>query len=210
MVVSYSSIGAGVGKIVNGYCVKLVGGRNSASLYMIGIAAFSIMLSTTSNAYSYAIAGMEFCASIMWVACNEIFSTKYEDDPKKFSKAITKLSLASTSGTLVAKTAGAGLLVFLPWRNVARVSALFAILGAIVMQLTEPVVSNAPTIPSQRNSSLEAGNVVQNIVSSYYRVLSSKIFWFCSLAQAIGFSIRSSDKLLGTFYSEVANLPGEK
>lgn len=208
-VVSFASLGAAVGKIVNGYFVKLVGGRNSASLYMIGIAFFSIMLSTTSKSYSYAVAGMEFCASIMWVACGDIFSNKYEEDPTKFSQSITKLSLASTSGTLLAKTAGAGLLAFLDWRNVARVSALFAVLGACVMQFSgTPITSNktSATFP-ERQQYLESGNFIQSIFSSYSRVLSNKTFWLCSLAQSIGFSVRSSDKILGTFYNDIANLP---
>ena len=212
-VVSFASIGAGVGKIANGFSVKLIGGRNTASLYMMGIAAFSIMLSTTTNAYSYAIAGMEFCASIIWVACSDIFSNKYVENPKKFSKSITKLSLASTSGTLVAKTAGVGLLTILHWRNVARVSALFAILGACLMQFAEPghFKSSKVTHTSAQEikPSIKEGNFLQKIVSSYSRILRMRAVWLCILSHGICFAVRSSDKLLGAFYSEVANLPGE-
>ena len=211
-IVSFASVGAGVGKIVNGFSVKLIGGRNATSLYMMGLAFFSIMLSTTSNACIYAIAGMEFCASIIWVACSDIFSTKYEDDPKKFSTAITKLSLGSTSGTIAAKLLGATLIKSLHWRNVARVSALFAVAGAILMQLagkgnSQSKVTN--TSP-QRKSSLEEGNFLKNTLSCYSRILRTKAIWFCILSHGICFTVRASDKLLGTFYSEVANLPGEK
>ena len=215
-VASFASIGAAIGKFVNGFSVKIVGGRNTTSLYMIGIAIFSIMLSTTSNRHRYAIAGMEFCSSIIWVACSDIFSNKYEEDPMNFSKAITNLSLGATSGVVAAKVLGGTLIKFFHWRHVARVSALFALLGSCIIQFGGgPVrsqnieVPNVPLSAPPRQPSFESGSFLHNILSSYSRIVKAKMVWFCILSHGICFAVRSSDKILGAFYSDVANLPGE-
>ena len=134
-IVSISVLGAGVGKLFNGFICKAIGGRVSGSIYMFGLAAFSLLLSTTSLYHSIAIAGMEFCASIMWTAVSVLMANKFENDPdpKKFTAAITSLSLASTSGTLIAKTFGGALLSMFHWRQVCFFATFAALLGSAVL-----------------------------------------------------------------------------
>lgn len=116
--VSFSTLGAGCGKFINGFVVQAIGGRLAGSIYMFGLAMFALMLSTTYTMHGYAIAGMEFCSSCMWTALTVLMAERYESDASKFTSAIMKLSLASTTGTLLAKVIGGALLSQFNWRSV--------------------------------------------------------------------------------------------
>ena len=52
-VVSLSTLGTGIGKIVNGFVCQLIGGKASASIYLLGVALFSVILSTTYTIHGY-------------------------------------------------------------------------------------------------------------------------------------------------------------
>ena len=51
--VSLSALGAGAGKAVNGFICQAIGGRLSGSLYLLSLAIFSFILSTTYTIHGY-------------------------------------------------------------------------------------------------------------------------------------------------------------
>jgi len=230
-IVSTSALGAALGKVINGFICQSLGSRKSAGTYFVGLAYFSLLLSTTSTFHARAVAGMEFCCSIMWVACNVLIANKYARDAQKFAQAITVLSLCSTGGSLSIKVVGSALLGAYHWRKVALVSTLASSIGAFLMffvvkdgesvnkKSSEISTSGVNGIRWRRGLSTiwpiggasreerNAGLSLQSITSSITRVLSSKMFWFVALAHSCSFLGRSSDKILGTFLFDITKIP---
>ena len=161
--VSLSTLGASVGKFANGFVCKSVGGRTAGTLYLLGLAAFSLLLSTTASLHGVAIAGMEFCASIMWTACSVIFANRYERDPQKFSAAIMMLSLESTFGVLMAKVFGTVLLSKLHWRQVARISSIMASTGSAIMYYVVKVTPRE-NVSNQFSGPMEAHKKIMDLL----------------------------------------------
>jgi len=238
-IVSISVLGAGVGKLFNGFICKAIGGRVSGSIYMFGLAAFSLLLSTTSLYHSIAIAGMEFCASIMWTAVSVLMANKFENDPdpKKFTDAITSLSLASTSGTLIAKTFGGALLSMFHWRQVCFFATFAALLGSAVLFFSvndtdssgsqtkgrsntrfkiannggRRNIQSSNSMVISKSGSKEMNDSNENglagIISSISTVMANPLFWMVGFSHFCSFIVRSSDKVLGTFIFDATHLP---
>ena len=52
-IVSLSTLGAGIGKLINGFVCRAIGGRASGSLYLLGLSIFSVILSSTYSIHGY-------------------------------------------------------------------------------------------------------------------------------------------------------------
>ena len=52
-IVSLSTLGAGIGKLINGFVCRAIGGRASGSLYLLGLSIFSVILSSTYTIHGY-------------------------------------------------------------------------------------------------------------------------------------------------------------
>ncbi len=230
-IVSISSLGAGIGKVINGFVCKAIGGRVAGSVYMLGLAFFSLLLSTTSSIHGYAIAGMEFCASVMWTASSVLMANKYEHDPPRFTAAITALSLASTSGTLIAKTFGGVLLTMFHWRQVCLFATFAALVGSAILFLAVrdgPMESTIIKNEEPRRMQFKLGpdsktgtgtlvpskdtqseGFIEGMTSSIRAVLANPMYWLLGFAHFCLFIVRSSDKVLGTFIFDATNLPSE-
>lgn len=217
-IVAMSSLGAGLGKVINGFVCQGLGGRLSGSIYLIGLASFSFLLSTTSTMHGYAIAGMEFCASIMWTACNVLIANKYEKNPQKFAAAVTTLSLCSTFGTLLCKLGGSMLLSKYHWREVARVASVASSFGAALILFAVKDVHASTSKTKERSiiwpvggaakaQTTQSGLSVNGIVSSISRIFSKRMFWLAAAAHTCSQLGRHCDKILGTFLREVTQLP---
>ena len=217
-IIALSSIGAGLGKIINGFVCQGFGSRLSGSVYLLGSASFAYFLSTTSTLHAAAIAGMEFCASIMWTVCNVLIANRYAVDKKKFAAAITTLSLCSTAGALSCKIVVSALLSKYHWRDVARAGSVVSILGASllfflvkdgsVVQKRSPIWSgnNGCTVieePKKNKLSL------RKILSSMVVVFSNRTFWLVAGAHTCSHLGRSSEKIIGTFVNDITHLPSK-
>eukprot|EP00979_Chaetoceros_neogracilis_P010994 scaffold2640_cov256-Chaetoceros_neogracile.AAC.8 len=210
--VSLSTFGAGIGKILNGFVCQALGGRKSGTIYMSGLAVFSVLLSTTYSMHGMAIAGMEFCASMMWTAMSVLIAEKYESDAARFSAAIMSLSLASTTGTLLAKTLGGALLSKFHWRQVCLLSAAVAFLGSAMLHNTKDKVLEDDTKGTTRALSIPSvqkkrGARFASLKKSIINVVGSRMFFPIAFAKFTHFIVRSSDKVLGTFIIDATNLP---
>jgi len=210
-IMSLSVLGSAFGKFINGFVVKSIGPKLSAGLYLLAISAFSMLLSTTDKVHGYAIAGMEFCFTIMWPACNVLFSNRYERDTKKLSNLVTFLSLGSTGGNLLTKILGAMLLRHYHWRDVARMSSVASIIGSVFMFC---VVKDVKSGGEKRNilftkggSQMNDGFSFHSIYNSLRHILGSPMFWIIGFAHGATMIARQSDKLLAPFVKYAAQVP---
>eukprot|EP00980_Cylindrotheca_fusiformis_P021903 scaffold8740_cov113-Cylindrotheca_fusiformis.AAC.11 len=198
---SLAMIGGGSGKFINGLVCQRIGAVATAAIYLAGMSAWSLVLSLSKTKHSvkWTVAGIEFCASAMWVACSIIFVNRYGKEPIKVARGVTYLSVASSLGQLLAKTIGSALLQFTDWRNIAKLGSLAALLGSVTVKLglQEPKKELLPD-----NSKREAG-----VLSQIRSVMSSKIFWMAGCAHLAGHIAKSSDRILGPFLNEITTLP---
>lgn len=204
-VASVAMMGGGVGKIINGIVCQRAGGITTASYYLLGLGFFSFLLSLSNAMESvrWLIFGMEFCSSALWVACSLILSNHYSEAPLAFARGVTYLSLASTSGQLLAKTVGAALLQVVDWRIVARLGGLLAVVGSMVMKFLVSKQATLPRPTQQRTSKTSS----KTIISKVKAVISRKFFWMISLAHVPAQMARSSDRMLGPFLSDITAFP---
>lgn len=218
-ILSLGSIGLGVGKLLNGFICQALGARVAGISYLLGVGGFALFLSSTSSLHAYAIAGMEFCASMMWTASLVLLSNRYAHDTKKFGNAMMALSLASTSGTMMSKILGGVLLSQCHWRDVTLFSTMFALLGSFLLfTLTKGGESERPNRKNRIVSSLSRSNAsspelfgagpgFKAIIQSISHVLlKGPIFWYVAFAHFTSFIVRSSDKVLGTCLVDVAHV----
>jgi sugar phosphate permease len=212
-VASVSELGGAVGQFINGVICAQLGGRRSSFLYLLGSAVCCMFLSSTSSASRVGgiLAGFEFFESVQWTACSTVFSRHYyEEDPASLAAAITLLSLTNTAGTLLAKTCGAALLQKYSWRFMAQVAAAVALLGSLLMWA---LVSERPPAPSsEASAALKAPRerfCVKSAIDGIMAVISSPLFWCIGLANSTAFLAFTSDKVLGSFFQQVTDLPSK-
>ncbi|CAB9497158.1 expressed unknown protein [Seminavis robusta] len=203
---SIMTLGGGVGKILNGFVCQSLGGSRSSSLYLTAWAGAAFLLSTSAASQAgWILALMEFLASIQWTAMSLVLANHYgKRSPAKFARGITILSLASTSGTLLAKTGGTALLHYFDnsWRAVARVASVAALLGAATMRLVSEHPNNA-RVPRQSNNTPQATAIGDSLKA----VLGNPLFWQVGIAHATAMVARTSDRILGSFFHQTTDLP---
>jgi sugar phosphate permease len=164
---------------------------------------------------------MEFSSSMMWTACSVLMAERYASDGKKFAAGITSLSLASTTGTLIAKVAGGALLSQFHWRQVCLLSAVVASLGSGILYFlrdeqvkevdADAVNGNAGAIElsSGGQSSEKSGPSLGSIGSTVSRVLGNRMFYSIALAHFGAFIVRTSEKVIGAFLADTTELPSK-
>ena len=162
-----------------------------------------------------AIAGMEFCASMMWTACSVLMAERYANDTKKFTAAIMmSLSLGSTTiGTLFAKVLGGALLSRFHWRWVCLLSASLTVFASGILCFFGGDNSRGFLTRLKGNKygqrfSKEMPDVsLKSIWSSISNVLGNRMFYAISLAHFTAAIFKTSDKVIGTLLSSATLLP---
>jgi MFS family permease len=216
---SISTLGGGVGKVINGFVCQRLGGRQSASLYLVGMGMFSLLLSINTSAacVGWILAGLEFCASMQWTAHSILLVNHYETRPIRFAAGMTTLSMASTCGIILAKVGGPALLQYLPsWRSLARIGAGVAVMGGLLAQslITEwPEESArqsnaAPSTLTKRGGSSTKSSSTTDLRQTFRHVLGSRLFWQAGVAHALTSMARTSEKVLGSFFQDTTALSG--
>jgi MFS family permease len=220
---STTMLGGGVGKVVNGFVCQRLGGRQSASLYLVGMGIFSLLLSihTSAAAVGWILAGLEFCASMQWTAHSILLVNHYEKRPIRFAAGMTTLSMASVFGIILAKVGGPALLQYIPsWRVLARIGAGVAVMGGLLAQslITEwPEEARPSIVPlniTNRRSSMKRSSTAMSqesngaLLQTFRHVLGSRLFWQAGVAHALTSMARTSEKVLGSFFQDTTALSG--
>ena len=160
-----------------------------------------------------AIAGMEFCASMMWTACSVLMAERYANDTKKFTAAIMSLSLGSTIGTMFAKVLGGALLSRFHWRWVCLLSASLTVFASGILCFFGGDNSRGFLTRLKGNKygqrfSKEMPDVsLKSIWSSISNVLGNRMFYAIALAHFTAAIVKTSDKVIGTLLSSTTLLP---
>ena len=200
---SIASLGGAVGKFVNGFICKEFGSYQCSKVYLAGLGlcslAFSVApLSASPKLLGLAFGGMEFFASIQWASLAVMLSNYYAKQPVKLAAALTALGLSSTGGQIMAKFFGMTLSSAFHWRQVAQLGALVAFAGAAM-------ISRAP---GREEAALQQQNKPKfqwrSVTESLKAVLGSKLFLVLGLCHAMAFVARGTDRILGTFFFEMA------
>jgi MFS family permease len=214
---SISSLGGGMGKVINGFVCQRVGARQSAFFYFMVMGAFSLLFSLNKSAAAagWILAGVEFCASMQWTAHLILLVNHYENSPIRFAAGLTKLCMASTFGILLAKIGGPTLLLYVSsWRTLARLGACVAVTGGLLARSLVTEWPKAPghtrgnahaPLPSATNTS-NGKKTSSDLLGTFRHVLGSRLFWQAGVAHAMTYMSRSSEKVLGTFFKDTTAL----
>ena len=216
--VGLGTFGGAVGKSVNGFVCQTLGGRLTTRLYFLGLATSSLLLSQCRQSFhGAAIFMIEFFSSVSWTACTLMLASAYQNSPKRFTKGMTVLSLASTLGALLTKGAGMIMLQHFHWRSVCKIAAVVALCGAGVVHTFIKEHDLATESERLRASIRQRAGLkpaakpkqVVGIVDSMRDVLTSPMFWTVGIAHGMGFLARRSDAFLGSFLAAACNVPGK-
>jgi hypothetical protein len=205
-VASMAALGGGCGKIINGFVCQRLGGRRASFIYLLGLAALSMGLSTTSSLAPIGVilVGYEFLSSIQWTSICNVLDQNYRKKPELMARGIAILSLSSTMGALFAKTFGAMLLKATNWRFVSRCGTGVALLGALSMYFG---VSELSTVPSQSTDTSSPPKKATSPIEALKTILGNKLFWMIGIGHSLGYLARGSDRLLITFLHDTSSLP---
>lgn len=200
---SVASLGGAVGKFVNGFICKEYGSYFCSKTYLagLGLCSLAFSLSTSPLAMSLAFAGMEFFASIQWASLAVMLSNYYAKEPVRLAAALTALGLSSTSGMILAKFSGMTLSSAYHWRVVAMLGSLVAFSGAAL--ISRAPGREAAAVLQKSNPPFEWSSVAESLKA----VLGSPLFLVLGLAHSMAFVARGTDRILGTFFQEMATLP---
>ena len=151
---SLAFLGGAIGKFVNGFICQYIGPTRCSKLYLFGMALSTAWFSMSHDNLSLGLsfAGMEFFSSVQYAALSVMLSNFYSQpqDEGQLAAALTALGLASTIGDVLAKLLGMALATFLPWRRVAQLGSLVALVGTLVVAQApaccndDPVSSSSP------------------------------------------------------------------
>jgi MFS family permease len=143
---SLGLLGAAVGKVVNGFVCQAMGGPAALSWYMIGMGLASLgvgFIPTTAFSLGLFLAGIEFMASMQWLAHSSILSVAFSGNALGLARSISLLSLGGTAGTITAKLLGAILLQNnTGWRSLAILGGLLAFCLGLVL-LFSPLLDSS-------------------------------------------------------------------
>lgn len=205
-VASISSLGGGIGQLLNGFVCQSIGGRRTSFMYMLGTAMCCLLLASSSSSsgnvsatyVGLVLAGLEFCSSVQWTACSVVLAKQFAaTDPGSYAQGITYMGLTTTFGTLGGKMIAPALLQYgMTWQQLSRLGALAAVTGALVM-------ATMVREPTSSGSLFSFGMVKESIGA----IMGSGIFWIAAIPYTVAFVPRTSEKVLGNFFQGITKLP---
>ena len=214
-ITSLAFTGGALGKFVNGFVCQRFGTYGCSRVYLVGLCCCSFLFgqSRTAETMGLAYAGMEFCASLQYGSMAVMVSNYYAGDGpsggnhKKLAAALTALGLASTSGEIIAKLAGTFLAGKHHWRSVAKVGAIVALLGALIIAQA-PGRRRAQALEQHIRHTRPGGtNMCHSMLSAVRGILGSRSFWILAFCYSMVFVCACSDRILVSFYYDITNLP---
>ena len=224
-------MGTACGKFLNGPVGDVFGARRTQVIYstLLALSLASMTFCTSTSCVASACFFVEFFQSVQWPCILVILATHYQ--PKShilYEGGIYATSIASRFGSLVGIPLASYLLKRSHWRVVSLIGAWVAMIGCSVSYLfcsDAPNRVNAPQnpLPTTLLQQIEnahlwsrpkefvriLGNVVSaivfnNLIPSLKHVLKSGTFWIVALAHTGSSMIRSSERILGTYFRDTS------
>jgi len=110
------------------------------------------------------------------------------------------LGLSSRLGALVSMPTWGFLETVFGWRTVARIGACVSVTGFLVVSLS------LKDAPMKLNEAQGKKLSVTSVKASLSNLFSSRMFWLTATAQIGNGMVRTSERVLGTFFSETGNV----
>ncbi|GAX14872.1 hypothetical protein FisN_29Lh084 [Fistulifera solaris] len=202
-------LGAALGKFINGPLIDLMGARRIFvhSSLLLCLSLIFLALSQTAIMAIVACFLIEFTSTVQWPCIVVILATHYRGSGK-YEGGIFVTSLGSRMGALLAIPVYTGLLP--QWRVVALSGGWLALVSCSIVYLyvqDAPHQLHAPQNPIARHPQegtfrLWMHVLEDNIVPSVRHICASPTFWWVALAHAGSATVRSSERVLATYFYE--------
>jgi MFS family permease len=225
-------LGIACGKFVNGPFCDVMGARRTSTLYSIlmAVALTGLSVSRSATFVTGACFFVDFFQSVQWPSIIVILATHYSP-PKQntmYESGIYLTSIASRFGALLGIPIFSMLLRRWHWRVVCLVGAWIALIGSSVMYLfirdsplrvDHPQNALHPALLQQmatlnictepQRCLIVATRIVHsifvnNLLPGFNHVLKSGTFWIVALAHTGSSMIRSSERILGTYFHDTS------
>ena len=223
--------GTACGKFLNGPVGDVLGARRTSVLYSLclSLALIGMAACGTTSCAAWTCFFVEFFQSVQWPCIIVILATHYRpSNPALYEGGIYVTSIASRFGSLVGIPFYSYLLRQSHWRIVSLVAAWIALIGCSVSYLfmnDSPYRANEPQNPldAKLRQQIASTNLrdepqqffavlwnilksilLKNLVPSLDHVLKSGTFWIVALAHTGSSMIRTSERILGTYFRDTS------
>lgn len=228
---SSAVLGTACGKFLNGPVGDVLGARRTSVIYAFLLSLSIVFLGVAGDAESAALACffVEFFQSVQWPCILVILASHYgPHNHTMYEGGIYVNSIASRFGSLLAIPIFSVVLRRTHWRVVCLLGAWSAMIGCSVAYLflvDSPTRTNDPqnglhpnllrqlSFSDLRSKPVRAGwvlfqvirtLVVSNLLPSLKHVLKSGTFWVVALAHTGSSMVRTSERILGTYYHDTS------
>lgn len=226
-----ATLGTALGKFINGTLVDVVGARRLLLIYglCISVTLFLLRHVTTSSGAMACCAAVEFCASILWPGAVVILGSHYgKETDGTFERGVYVTSIASRCGSLLAVPIPPLLIKWtnITWRGVAGIASIISLLGVVVFFLfltdspgqlhnpQNPIKMIPQSVDDMRRTTprstfyQQASNFIASLLytvkPSVRRIMTSRVFWAVATAHAGAWMVKSSERILGTYYRDTS------
>eukprot|EP00536_Pseudo-nitzschia_multiseries_P001990 jgi/Psemu1/283408/fgenesh1_pg.26_\ len=229
---SSAVLGIACGKFLNGQVGDFFGARRTSSLYsmFLALALLGLALSRSAASATTACFYVEFFQSVQWPCIIVVLGTHYSPPhhTAQYESGIFLSSIASRFGALLGIPFFSMLLRRSNWRLVCLIGAWIASIGSSVTYLyvnDSPIRVNEPQNPLHPNllqqiavldpvkkpkrclvvsAKVLHSFIANNVLPSFRHVLTSGTFWVVALAHTGSSMVRSSERILGTYFYDTS------
>ena len=228
---SSAVLGAACGKFLNGPIIDVLGARRSSVFYsfMLSLSLLGLTFCGDTQSAAWTCYFVEFFQSVQWPCIIVMLATHYAPhNHAMYEGGIYVTSIASRLGSLLGIPFFSILLRTSHWRVVCLVGAWIAMIGSSVAYLfladspnrvNEPQNELHPHLLHQietadfrqkpRRCLRTALHIihtilVDNMLPSLQHVLKSGTFWIVALAHTGSSMVRTSEKILGTYFHDTS------
>jgi MFS family permease len=228
---SSAVLGAALGKFLIGPVGDVLGARRTSVLFsvLLSLALLGLAFAGDSNYVVWACFYVEFFQSVQWPCILVILATHYGSSHHAYEGGIYVTSVASRFGSLMGIPIFSVLLRHSHWRAICLIGAWIAMIGSSVSYLflmDSPARKDEPQNPLHPKLLYQIGtaklrsnpgycirlalNVVRsifvtNLLPSLQHVLKSGTFWIVAVAHTGASMVRTSERILGTYYHDTSN-----
>jgi MFS family permease len=229
---SSAAVGIACGKFLNGPLCDVMGARRTSSLYsvLVALALTGLALSRSAASVTALCFLVDFFHSVQWPSMIVILAAHYRPPQHQamYESGIYLTSIASRFGTLFGIPIFSFLLRQWHWRVVCLIGAWTSLIGSSVMYLfitDSPLKVNDPQnalhpVLLQQVATLHIWKapkrclvvatrvvrsiILNNLLPGFHHVLKSGTFWIVALAHTGSSMVRSSERILGTYFHDTS------